>query len=229
MLFLRTYQHLLPRAKAWRVTTAKVLRQYLEGLAGAPEDARAFIDGVFGDVFPSTTRELAAWEKQFGILPNADEATRRLNLAAEWSATGGQSPSYIQGVLHTAGFTDVYIHEWWSSGPPYVARDPRDYTTTPTLGSTRCGLARSVCARDGEVCDAFLANQPGYLVNLDLTRRAPPAITDDPDYWPHFIYFAGETFPDVAEVDADRRAEFERLILKLCPNEKWIVTLVDYV
>jgi len=228
-LFLRVYQHLLPNAKAWRITTAKTLRSFFEGLAGAPEDARTFLDAVYGDIFPATTRELAAWEEQFGIDANPVEATRRLNLAAEWAAGGGQSPGYIQDVLHTAGFTNVYIHEWWESGPPYVARDPRDYTTVPNLGTVQCGEAIAVCGETQAQCNAFLANEPGYFDNLDLTPRAPPLITDDADTWRFFLYFAGETFPTAAEVPATRRAEFERLLLKLCPNQQWIVTIVDYV
>ena len=149
MPFLRIFQHLLPNARAWRLSKGKTIRKFFEGLAGAPEDARAFIDAVYGDVFPATTRELAAWEEQYGIAANPDEATRRLNLAAEWAAQGGQSPSYIQGVLHTAGFIDVYIHEWWESGPPYAARDPRDYTTHPTIGTVQCGEPLALCPLAG--------------------------------------------------------------------------------
>src|SRR5690349_24823396 len=102
MLFFRVFQHLLPRSEAWKVTIQKTLRRFFEGLAeGTPASFRTFVDQVYEDVFPETTRELAAWEKQFGLEPNASEAARRLALAAEWAATGGQSPAYIEGVLQT--------------------------------------------------------------------------------------------------------------------------------
>jgi hypothetical protein len=240
MSFFRIFQHLLPDAAAWRLTIAKTLRSFFEGLAGGPEDAVAFVDDVYGDLNPETTRELVEWEKQFGLQPNGDEATRRLALAAEWAANGGQSPSYIQGVLHTAGFTNLFVHEWWSSGPPYVARDPRDYTEQPLIGSHQCTgndgfgypfSSQPQCSAFASQpqCNGWLANEVGYLVNKDLTRRAPPPVPDDSDRWPYFWYVGAETFPEIASVDADLRPELERLLLKLGPSHLWIVTLIAYI
>jgi hypothetical protein len=240
-LFLRIYQHLLPTGQAWRTTVDKTLRRFFAGLSDAPQDVVNFADAVYLDAFPATTRELAEWEAEFGLEANPVEATRRLNLAAEWAATGGQSPGYIQGVLQTAGF-DVYIHEWWSSGPPYVARDPNAYTEIPLIGEYQCasdgdwdqpqctGFDSNGTPLDGQPqCNAFLANDPGYLVNKDLSPRPPPPIPDGEEFWPFFMYVGGATFPNHATVDVSRRAEFERLILKLRPTHLWIVTgLVDY-
>lgn len=267
-LFLRIFQHLLPRAQAWRLTTSKTLRSFFGGLAagdvlqaedgqalttetGRPimatdgflVEARATIDLVFDDIFPDRTRLLDEWERLYGLQADQDEETRRLELAAEWSATGGQSPSYIQGVLQTAGF-DVYVHEWWSSGPnPYVARDPRDYTTSPLIGTVQCtGVAYQYTSQpqctpavDGDgnalaqpLCNGFLANDPHYFANKNLTRTAPPPVPDDQSRWPYFIYIAGETFPDEADVPSSRKQAFERLLQKLKPAEQWIVTLVNY-
>jgi len=233
-LFFRTFQHLLPRAEAWKVTLEKTLRNFFEGLAaGAPDAARTFIDLVYEDVFPATTRELEAWESEFGITSNADEATRRIALAAEWRATGGQSPAYIEGVLQTAGF-DVFIHDWWSSGPPYVARDPRDYTEQPLIGSFQCSdlSNQPQCQENLSLgqpqCNRFLSNETHYLVNKDLTHNAPPPIPGDPAFWPFFVYVGGETFGDPASIPAERREEFERLILKLRPTHLWIVVLATF-
>jgi hypothetical protein len=233
MRFFRVFQHLLPDAEAWRLTIAKQLRNLFSGLSGAFDDAVTFIDQVYFDLFPSTTRldTLAEWERQFGLTPDPDETVRRLRLAAEWAANGGQSPAYIQGVLQTAGFA-VYVHEWWSAGPPYIARDPRDYTRHPLLGTWRCSSYPSQprCSSypSQPRCDTFLNNDPGYLVNKDLTRRAPPFVPDDPAAWPYFFYVGGATFGDFAGIDIARRDEFERLLLKLRPLHLWIVTLVTY-
>src|SRR5687768_9476272 len=119
-LHFRAFEHLVPRAQAWRLGLGKQLRRLFEGLVPSFEREREFADDVYLDLFPDTTRELEAWESQYGLepAPSDSEATRRLALAAEWAATGGQSPAYIQGVLQAAGF-DVYVHEWWASGPPY--------------------------------------------------------------------------------------------------------------
>lgn len=243
MLFFRVFQHLLPDGQAWRLTITKTLRKFFEALSQPPEVARAYVDAVFEDAFPDTTRELAEWEAQFGLDPNPDDAIRRLNLAAAWASGGGQDPAYIQGVLQTAGF-DLYIHEWWEpGGPPYVARDPHLYTTRPLIGTWQCtGYDAIHRPRSGQPqcsalgsqpqCNKFLANDPHYIVNKDLTRRPPPPIPERADredyYWRFFFYVGGETFPDIAEVPASRREEFEKLILKLRPSQQWIVTLIRY-
>jgi hypothetical protein len=239
-LFLRVFQHLLPTGQAWRTTIDKTLRRLFEGLSSSPQDVVNFADAVFGDAFPSTTRELAEWEKQFGIVPNVDDATRRLNLAAEWASTGGQSIAYIQGVLQAAGFT-VYIYDSYDPTPPYTVHDPHAYTTAPLIGSYQCygtrGHDQPACAgldSDGAPllnqpeCNAFLANDPHYIVNKDLTPRPPPPIPSDPSTWPYFMYVGGSTFGAHATVPASRRGEFERLLLKLRPTQLWIVTLIDY-
>lgn len=238
-LFFRIFQHLLPRTQTWRLTISKTLRSFFQGLTGAPSDAVAYIDAVYEDAFPGTTRELAEWEAQFGLVANPDDAIRRLNLAAAWAAGGGQSPSYIQGVLQSAGF-DLYVYEWWSSGPPYVARDPRLYTTQPLIGSVQCTAAgtggQPVCTGAGiggqPQCNRFLANDPHYLVNKDLTNNAPPPVPPrdaDSIYWPYFLYVGSAIFPVRATIDGSRRQELETLLLKICPTHEWIVTLIDYV
>lgn len=127
-MFFRIIQHLLPNARAWRLTTSKQLRQFFEGLTDLGSDIRDFFDAIWLDIFPDTTREISEWEDQFG-LPNTltDEQERRDRILATWQALGGQSPRYIEDTLRAAGF-DVYIHEWWEiprTEPPLV-RNPLD-------------------------------------------------------------------------------------------------------
>lgn len=231
-----TFQHLLPRALAWRTTIATSLRSYMQGLAAFAGDVRTFIDLVYLDLFPPTTRELPEWEAEFTLPSTGTEESRRLRLAAAWAAQGGQSPDYLQTVLHAAGFTTIFVHEWWSSGPPFVAIDPRNHTTRPLLGVYQCEASSPwQCFNPGPGqplaphCDDHLANEPGYLVNLDLTRRAPPAVPDDPARWPYFLYFSGAPFPELAPVDAGRVDELKELLLKICPMQQWIVLLIDPV
>lgn len=130
MGFLDTFKAILPNGTAWSITAGKPLRSFFEGLTGLPEDARAFIDLVWYDIHPDTTRQIEIWENQFGLIPNdPDEAARREALLAAWRAIGGQSPGYLQDTLQAAGF-DVYVHEWWEfTGPggSRVTRDPRLY------------------------------------------------------------------------------------------------------
>lgn len=252
MLFLRVYQHLLPRATAWSLTAQKTLRSFFTGLSGAPSDVRDFVDDVYGDISPETTRELVEWEKQFGLLPVGTDDDRRASLTAAWASTGGQAPGYIQSVLRAAGF-DVYVHEWWtgetseecacgeelaecgeqqafcgSEGGPRVRRDPRTYTEYPLVGDTQCGDDAAQCGEPLAFCDNMLTNEVGYLVNSNLTRRAPLPVTGNPEKWPYFVYVGGETFPDRAIVAVGRRSEFERKLLSVVPPHLWIVLLVDY-
>lgn len=238
---LRLFQHLLPRALAWNTTTptgeraaAKRLRQFVEGLAGFVGQVVEFVDLVYLDLLPASTRELVAWEKQFALGSGGSVADRRAKLAGAWALQGGQSPDYLQRTLHAAGFDTVFIHEWWTSGPPFVARDPRLYVAQPLLGIYQCETGSPWECFDPDPgqhlaphCDDTLANDPGYLVNLDLTRRAPPPVPNDPSRWPYFLYLAAQTFPDRAPVASSRLAELKELILRLAPAQQWIVLLVE--
>jgi hypothetical protein len=230
MPFFRAFQHLLPRAEAWRLAPGKTIRAFFEGLAnGVPSTVRLFVDLIWEDLLPNTTREIPEWERQYGIQQPADvEATQRADIDAAWKAQGDQDPHYLQTILQAAGFP-VYVHDWWSSGPPYVARDPRNYTNQPLIGSTQCDDDGAECGEPDAYCNAQLANEPGYLVNENLTLRAPPAIPSDSSKWPFFVYIGDATFPNTVQISGMRRNEFERLLLKYAPTQLWIVTLIEYV
>lgn len=175
-MFFRAFQHLLPHARAWRLTIDKALRRLFEGLAGIGEDAKAFLDTAWRDIFPIATREISAWEKQFGIPGTGlNEPDRRTRLAAAWAATGGQSPRYIQDTLQAAGF-DVYVHEWWVPGSEPapgvpgtgVARNPFLYLDD--------GSATSYASCDGaaDMQDGRLnGGGPPSIVCADGTKNSP--------------------------------------------------------
>lgn len=230
MSFLDTIKHLLPTGRAWRLTIEKTLRRFFEGLAaGAPVSAREFIDDVHDDLYPDRTRELARWETQFALVPGVTEADRRAQIDGSWKATGGQDPRYLQDVVQAAGFP-LYVHEWWSSGPdPYVPRDPRAHTFDPLIGTMQCGEPLAQCGEIFARANGWLANDPRYLVNKNLTLRPPPHVPADPLTWPYFIYFGGETFGDVVDIPAPRRAELETLLLRICPTQHWIVLMARWV
>lgn len=227
-VFFRQLQHLLPDALAWRTVIQSTLRHYLEGLADAHAEFRNYVDATYADRFAVTTRDLEAWERQFGLLAGTTDAARRAQLAGAWQAQGGQSPRYLQNVMQAAGF-NVYVHEWWVPGStPRVARDPHDYTEYPRLGTTQCNNALARCGEPQAFCNRWVVNEPRYIVNLNLTRNAPPPIPVKPSVYPYFLYWSGADIDTQAEVPAARRAEFERLLLKICPTHLWIVTYVNY-
>lgn len=155
-MWLRIFKHLLPHAKAWRITIDKTLREFFNGLTTTGSDVKDFIDGVWLDIFPEDTRELSEWEQQWG-LRDAGLTTqeRRDRLDATWKALGGQDPKYIQDTLRNNGF-DVYVHEWWAPGTePAVGvraqatvRSPLLYIRrqyTETYSGVECGEALAEC------------------------------------------------------------------------------------
>lgn len=159
MMFLRVFKHLLPNARAWRITVDKKLRQFFAGLSGVGGDVKTFFDGIWLDIFPETTREIDNWEKQFGLRDTGlTEQQRRDRLDATWKALGGQDPKYIQDTLQANGF-DVYVHEWWEPGTEpapgvkqcVTPRNPlmwlrREYTGVTIL--VECGEANALCGED---------------------------------------------------------------------------------
>lgn len=201
MTFLRVFKHLLPRGRAWRLTVDKRLRQFFEGLSGVSESIRQHIDRVWLDIFPKTTRELSAWEKQFGLRGTGlSDQQRRDRLDAAWKALGGQDPRYIQDTLRANGF-DVYVHEWWQPGTEpapgssacATPRNPLMYLRREFTGVTllvECGEPLAQCGED--FAQAGNSLQPvGYpLVNKILETK------------PDILPLCGEPVAEAGEPDA---------------------------
>jgi len=123
--------------------------------------------------------------------------------------------------------------------------NPLLYTDQPLSGTVQCGnppgtagVIPAECGEPDAMCNGFLANSASvrYLVNKDLSQNAPPSIPTNSDSWHYFLYWGGPTLDDDnpslstnwASIPAARKVEFERLILKLCPMQQWLVTVVNY-
>lgn len=200
-LFFRIFQHLLPNARAWRITIDKQLRQFFDGLTGIGTDSRAFFDEIWRDIDPQTTREIPAWETQFG-LPDTGltEQQRRDRLDAAWKALGGQDPRYIQDTLQDNGF-NVFVHDWWAPGTEpapgvKLCVTPRNPQTvlrrefTGVVSGVDCGEALAAC---GEAfAEAGNSTEPlGYpLVNKILVTE------------PDLLTLCGEALAECGEATA---------------------------
>lgn len=176
-MFLRVFQHLLPHAKAWRLTAEKTLRYFFAGLAQLPADIREFFETVWSDIDPQQTRFLSKWERQFG-LPGTDltEQERRDRLEAAWAATGGQSPRYLQDTLQAAGF-DVYVHEWWEPGSdPPVSRNPFLVLDDGAFAEKYVSVDGGTRMQDGDSLaqDGATIDPDGYLL---VDKQLIPAFT----------------------------------------------------
>ena len=228
MSFLNVFKHLLPNAKAWRLTSEKQLRQFFKALSDLPQNIRDYYDLIFNDLDPQKTRQLDEWEHQFGLPPSTlPEQDRRDRLDAAWKNQGGQSPYYIQSTLQAAGF-NVFVHDAWiTEGPPATYQDP----TVLLSGGVRqfVMMDGGTQAQDGRTDsqDGKSLDPAGYpLVNIVGTP--PYTIPTDPATFPYYVYIGGEVFGEVANVQQSRRDEFEYLCLKVCPTHLWIGVFVVY-
>ncbi len=216
---------------------ARYLYKFFKGLAEYPAIIRAAIDLVFFDIFPDETRELEKWETQFNLVGSGTDTERRADLAAAWQAQGGQGFDYLQGLIWSAGFTDVHIHEWWDGA---ATRDPFSYINAsnnplpsggfllvnkgPTVAVPEYPVYMGAPDSDFGSVESETAGIEGALF-YDIDYPLPT----DPATWPFFIYIGAEVFPNKADVSASRQAEFERLLLRYFPDQQWLGLLINYV
>lgn len=240
MNFIKLYKHLLPRALAWRLPKAiaagfqRFLRKYLEGLSEFPVDIKDFSDQIFLDAFPETTREIKKWEQQFNIESAGTETDRRNGIIARWRAQGGQGKDYLEDIIHSAGFTNVFIHEWWTDlgGGEFDTKDPNEYLSSDSLlvnkgPTTAITIYQSYCGGLDSDCGSPLA-ECGALLEIRFQDFEYEVPTEEDDF--RFIVYVGaEIFPDHAEIDSLKRTEFERLLLTYFPDQQWIGLLIDYI
>lgn len=225
MRLLRVFKHLLPRARAWRLTIDKTLRRFFEGLSGIGVDVKIFLDLVWLDISPETTRELAEWENQFALRDTGlTVQERRDRLDATWKAIGGQDPRYIQDTLQGAGF-DVYVHEWWEPGTEpapgvkqcVIPRNPllhlrREFTGVALL--VECGEADAQCG------EAFAeAGNSLFPLGYPLVNKVFTTVPDQ-------ITLCGETLAQCGELEANCGNYFQFIeVLReyIVPNDmaKW--------
>lgn len=113
--YFKLFKYLFPKSNTFSMFIQKKLTQLFEGLTALPDNYRKYIDQIYLDLFPVTTRELILWEKVFGIENiSSDEAIRRNTIDQRWKLKGGQGPDYIQQTLQDNGF-DVQVYE---NNPP---------------------------------------------------------------------------------------------------------------
>lgn len=257
--WLNIIKHLLPRARAWRITIEKTLKQFFEGLTGMPEDIRVYFNEILLNLYPLTTEAFDLWFEQFNLIRSGNDAIDSQSLAAAWLLNEYQSPKQIQDTLQTAGF-DLYVHEWWELpvvGTPQ-ARNPFGYLATveekvsaqagsPTMQAgepkAQAGYLDyffipvyiTACGEPAMLCgepEALCGNlktPTGYALVNKTDNEPPPQIPFDDNYWPYFLYIGGENWPDHAEIPIGRKNELETLLLKICPTEQWIGVLVDFI
>lgn len=235
-LYTRMIEHLLPRATTWQIVITTQMKQFFEGLSDIPFQVRMFLDGIWGDIWPSQTTQLGEWEFEFDLPSNVTvDADRRSRLDGRWAATGGQDPTYLQDTLNEAGFP-VFIHEFFSNPPviPPVAAIVRDPTSAPIPNFILVNKILTVTNATmgaGEVINQ--AGEPSAQAGEFIT----PAVSNsefvyttptDPLLWPYFIYWGDAVFGDVVDLPIERKEEFELLCLAICPGQNWLGMFITY-
>lgn len=87
------------------------------------------------------------------------------------------------------------------------------------LAFMQCGEPLAECGEPLAECGETL----GYGQQLKKYT-----IPNDPLKWPYFLYIGGEVFGEFANISPQRRDEFERLCLKICPCQQWLGIMVQY-
>lgn len=237
----RLIKHLLPRSAPWAMYIDRQFTRFMDGSVQALDKFRTFVDLIWLDIFPQTSRELLSWEKQWALPPGTlTDQQRRDRLDAVWKAAGAQGPEYLEDTLTAAGFP-VFAHPWWDVTAWGVLdpKDPRDHLLPAHGGTDVDGFllgnliyatqiinpigAGEAFAEAGEP-DAVAGFFSGYLSEIIGT-----VYVGGVERHPYYTYIGGETFPNTVDIPASRRTEFERLIRSIYPEHLWIVLRVRYI
>lgn len=231
-LFLRIIQHLLPRAAVWAIIQNSQMRQFFDGLSDFPSDIRDFFDAIYNDSQPQTTTQLPFWNEQFALsTAGLTDQEQKDNLEAAWAALGGQGLDYLQGVLDANGFSQVTIHQAFTTGPVVPPVDPIIRNPLLVIGNgpvitAACGEPLMQCGEPGAQCGEFF--EPDGILLVNQIPGVTYTVTTDDEQWPFFLYFGDAAFPALANIPAERRGEFEDLILRNMPGQNHLGVLANY-
>lgn len=215
--FFKVFKLLFPFSNAFTLFIDKRFTQFIKGLSALPQNLKEYIQNIYLDLFPSTTRKLDKWNNVFGVgFPAKSEADQRTDLNAIWKSQGGQGANYIQEVLNNAGF-DVQIHEnnppadpdlFLKTPPVMVAGGPSSYAGNDQAFAGKTGgdllvngsivtnipLYFSVCGATNMSCGNTEA-KAGFF-NAFGTKERIYQIPDDPNLWGAFFFIGGDATRD---------------------------------
>lgn len=192
------------------------------------------------------------WERVYGIIPpigaTEEERTQvvlqRLSYPNGYKAKG--TAGFIQLQLRNAGF-DVYVHE---------NRFPLSYIEAQ-CGTSQCGIATcggSVLSGEGnfenrlpesgytEIVTNYLDPNEDikYLDNIsglgcgDFNSQCGVAECQTATYvtekaYHNYLFISDETYPNLADVDSNRRSELRQMILKYKPAHAVVFNYINYI
>lgn len=224
---IKLTKQLYPIARAWIMRKNSTFEKIHEAFAYSESRAREAITGIFDSLIPDNDNfnidDAANWERALGIYnrSNVNLATRKdviyRKMRHPGNVLGRQNYLYIQGQLQAAGF-DCYVHENRFGDPPEIYPFISAIYNLVIYGEVTYGF------EGGDFSDFEpVANY------VDETKDAgyEPGNAQHQRY---LFFIGGETFPDAAYIQEERRAEFRELILRLKPAHTAVgLLLADYV
>jgi hypothetical protein len=219
--------HLLPKSPLWR-SSASVLRIF-DGAQAWFDEARDLFDFGMLENRPVTTTDVFERLQKNGIsarfLTGLSETDARNLLIAMEPRSPGQSPLRLQDILHAAGFTDVFVHEWFEpgTGPSWTERSAGAYLQSIISGLCHCDDEWATCDDDLAYCDDFVYSGGNWLTNK--TVYAGGKLAHFPNDYRGLFYICGETFGEIVSVDEAKRELLEYLILRYKRASLWAVII----
>ena len=187
----------------------------------------SILNSAIPDNADFTAEDASAWERRLGLITNPDVplADRKLAIIRKMNHPGTsvarQSPEFLQKELRAAGF-DVYVYRnKFSDGMGgYITKDP--LTVTGGSGGTvrQHGQFQHGQAQHGSAFTNIVVN------HIDEEKDA---IFDVGNNLRSTFYIGGTPIGTFANVDADRKAEFRQLILKVKPAQTVGYLIINYV
>lgn len=217
----KVFDTLLPRSRAWNLVYDRVLRRFFHGLAILPQLVHNHIGSVLLEAFPQTTSYLNDWSFTLGEWNELDAD----ELEYDWADTGGQSPGYVEDLLHDKGFTQLYLHEWWVPGSsPLEHRNPAQFFETDrVLVNDLAESEKNYLFQFGDYLQGgdsqFVGDASIYFGAYDgyfLQGKKYPT-PDVPEEYCFYYYIGAETWPDRATIWESQLRYLLRLIYRTKP------------
>ena len=231
MIWLKAIQLLYPRSKAFRSVCDNYFRRFCKVLGYVPTDFRTYLERIYGDRFSETTREIGAWEKQFGVIFAAeyDESIRRKLLSSFWQINeGGQGKDYLLKILQLIS-KDFQIVE------NLPVRDPRDSNAVYAAvnGNKRMVNGNKYVVNGYKLGDSFFI--PSVLKNDSESFYALPSV---PDYWRNCFFickgvvrnrYGAIMYVEKLQIEQKWQNFLEYIVLKIKPAHTTAILFVEYI
>lgn len=229
--WFKVISYLFPRSKAFRAVANNYFRKFISSVAYGPDDIQKYLEDVYGDLLPESTRELDKWEAQFGVVfaSQYDESIRRKLLKSFWNInTGGQSTSYIQNILQLISI-DFHVIE------NLPVRNPRDSNAAYAAvnGNKQMVNSNKYAVNGRKIGDSSFI--PTVLKNNSESFYSLPP---QADYWSNCFFICKSVirnrynaimYVEKLQIEEKWKEFIEFIVLKIKPAHTTAILFVEYI